>query len=107
MPRRRTHVWRRAMLNRSPLLRPIQSPADQATRRFFSPLSRREMLGVGLASALGVSFSGWMPKLAAAAGEAAKKQGKSCILLWMNGGPSQTDTLDLKPGNANGGPFKE
>ena len=23
---------------------------------------------------------------------------RSCILLWMNGGPSQTDTFDLKPG---------
>ena len=25
----------------------------------------------------------------------------------MNGGPSQMDTFDLKPGTANGGPFKE
>ena len=25
----------------------------------------------------------------------------------MNGGPSQLDTFDLKPGHANGGPFKE
>jgi hypothetical protein len=25
----------------------------------------------------------------------------------MNGGPSQTDTFDLKPGHENGGPFKE
>ena len=32
---------------------------------------------------------------------------RSCILLWMNGGPSQMDTFDLKPGHANGGPFKE
>jgi RNA polymerase sigma factor (sigma-70 family) len=31
----------------------------------------------------------------------------SIILLWMSGGPSQMDTFDLKPGNANGGPFKE
>jgi len=31
---------------------------------------------------------------------------RSCILLWMNGGPSQMDTFDLKPGHANGGPFK-
>ena len=35
------------------------------------------------------------------------KRRKSCILLWMNGGPSQMDTFDLKPGHANGGPFKE
>jgi hypothetical protein len=32
---------------------------------------------------------------------------KSCILLWMNGGPSQMDTFDLKPGHANGGEFRE
>src|SRR5438105_1204022 len=25
----------------------------------------------------------------------------------MNGGPIQTDTFDLKPGHANGGPYKE
>ncbi len=25
----------------------------------------------------------------------------------MNGGPAYTDTFDLKPGHANGGPFKE
>ena len=29
------------------------------------------------------------------------------VLLWMNGGPSQMDTFDLKPGQANGGPFRE
>ncbi len=32
---------------------------------------------------------------------------RSCILLWMNGGPSQMDTFDLKPGHENGGTFKE
>jgi RNA polymerase sigma factor (sigma-70 family) len=34
-------------------------------------------------------------------------RGKSVIILWMSGGPSQMDTFDMKPGNANGGPFKE
>jgi hypothetical protein len=32
---------------------------------------------------------------------------RHCILLWMAGGPSQTDTFDMKPGHANGGDFKE
>lgn len=94
------------MFSRQKLELPRRNPAGDAAR-FFSPLSRREALGMSLASVLGVSFSGWLPRLAAAAGEEAKKQGKSCILLWMNGGPSQTDTLDLKPGHANGGTFKE
>jgi len=94
------------MFTRPNLEIPVRSPATDAAR-FFSPLSRREALGLSLASVLGVSFSGWFPRLAAAAAEEAKKQGKACILLWMNGGPSQTDTLDLKVGHANGGPFKE
>ncbi len=52
-------------------------------------------------------------RLAAAAGRRRRpkadrpRKGKACILLWMSGGPSQTDTFDLKPGHANGGPFKE
>jgi uncharacterized protein (DUF1501 family) len=35
------------------------------------------------------------------------KRRKSCILLWMSGGPSQLETFDLKPGHVNGGPFRE
>lgn len=62
---------------------------------------------MSLASMLGVSFSGWLPRLAVAASEGATKRGKSCILLWMQGGPSQMDTFDLKPGHPNGGSFKE
>jgi uncharacterized protein (DUF1501 family) len=33
-------------------------------------------------------------------------RGKSCILLWMNGGASQLETFDPKPGEENGGPTK-
>jgi len=33
-----------------------------------------------------------------------RRQGKSMILLWMQGGPSQFETLDPKPGHSNGGP---
>jgi hypothetical protein len=75
----------------------------------FHDFSRRDMLRMSLASALGVSYSGWLPRLARAAeGQAGTRTGrKACILLWMPGGPSQTDTFDLKPGHANGGPFKE
>ena len=35
-----------------------------------------------------------------------KKRGKSCILLWMGGGPSTMDLWDLKPGTNTGGPFR-
>ena len=33
-------------------------------RTFAAPYSRRDMLGMSLASVLGVSFSGWLPRLA-------------------------------------------
>lgn len=68
-------------------------------------LSRRALLQTSLAAAYGVSYSAWLPQLAAAA-ETAGTKPKACILLWMAGGPSQTDTFDLKPGHANGGPVK-
>ncbi|MCA9431635.1 MAG: DUF1501 domain-containing protein, partial [Candidatus Omnitrophica bacterium] len=31
---------------------------------------------------------------------------KNCILLWMDGGPSQMETFDPKPGTQNGGPTR-
>ena len=72
-------------------------------------LSRRAVSAPGLklaaAGVVGVSASGWIEALAAdAAGHPSRR--KSCILLWMTGGPSQIDTFDPKPGHANGGPFK-
>jgi uncharacterized protein (DUF1501 family) len=51
-------------------------------------------------------MSGWLENLAAAAADDPQRK-RACILLWMSGGPTQTDTFDLKPGHANGGPFKE
>jgi len=51
------------------------------------------------------SFSNWLPVLAARASETGQRT-KSCILLWMDGGPSHKDTFDLRPGTDNGGPFQ-
>ncbi len=68
-------------------------------------LSRRDLLKLSAAGVATTSLSGWLGTLAA--DTAANPQRKrSCILLWMNGGPSQMDTFDLKPGHANGGPFR-
>src|SRR4051794_25325959 len=69
-------------------------------------LSRREWLKLSAAGVVGYSLSGWIERLAeAAAPNPARK--RSCILLWMNGGPSTIDLWDLKPGHVNGGPYKE
>jgi hypothetical protein len=51
-----------------------------------------------------------VPFLARAAGKpraaiAAGPRARACILLYMEGGPSQLDTFDPKPGRPTGGPF--
>jgi hypothetical protein len=69
-------------------------------------LSRREWLRLSAAGVLGASMSGWLENLAAATAASPERK-RACILLWMNGGPSQMDTFDLKPGHKNGGPYKE
>jgi hypothetical protein len=53
-----------------------------------------------------VSVSGWLPAFAQQV-TADPRRRRHCILLWMAGGPSQTDTWDMKPGHENGGEFKE
>jgi uncharacterized protein (DUF1501 family) len=70
----------------------------------FQP-TRREMLQLTAAGVAGVSFSNWLPVLAARASET-RQRTKSCILLWMDGGPSHKDTFDLRPGTENGGPYQ-
>jgi uncharacterized protein (DUF1501 family) len=69
-------------------------------------LSRRDWLKLSAACVVPFSVSGWLGALADDAAAHPKRR-KSCILLWMNGGPSQMDTFDLKPGHVNGGPLKE
>jgi hypothetical protein len=69
-------------------------------------LSRRDWLKLSTAGVVSYSLSGWLASLAADTANNPQRR-RSCILLWMNGGPSQMDTFDLKPGHANGGTFKE
>jgi hypothetical protein len=69
-------------------------------------LSRRDWLQLSACGVAGYSLSGWFGRFALAAAPLPARK-RSCILLWMNGGPSQMDTFDLKPGHANGGPYKE
>ncbi len=70
-------------------------------------LTRRELLTLSAAGVAAYSSSGWIERVAAQAAVQPPRRHKACILLWMNGGPSQMDTFDLKPGHANGGPFRE
>src|SRR5437016_6148927 len=68
-------------------------------------LSRRDFLRFTAAGAALTSMSGWFDGLAAHAAGAGVKH-KSCILLWMEGGPSQKDTFDMKPGTPDAGEFR-
>jgi len=63
-------------------------------------LNRRELLTVA-----GIGASSWLPALAASAAAHPDRK-RACIVLWMSGGPSQTDTFDPKPDHANGGPIR-
>ncbi|HZZ79849.1 MAG TPA: DUF1501 domain-containing protein, partial [Gemmataceae bacterium] len=70
-----------------------------------APLSRRDALKLASAGVIGYSMSGWLEAVAQE-NAANPRRRRSCILLWMNGGPSQMDTFDLKPGHPNGGPYQ-
>jgi hypothetical protein len=63
-------------------------------------VSRRDWLKMASLGVLGTSASGWFNVLADRAAAAATQgvEHKSCILLWMAGGPAQSHTFDLKPG---------
>lgn len=65
--------------------------------------NRRQWLGRVAGTGLATT---WLGSLATAADFTGQRPRRSCILLWMNGGPSQTDTFDMKPGHANNGPFQ-
>jgi hypothetical protein len=67
--------------------------------------TRRQWLQLAGAGVVGWSVSGWFERLAAATASDPQRR-RACILLWMNGGPSQLDTWDPKPDHANGGPYR-
>ncbi len=68
--------------------------------------SRRQVLQAASLGLLGASSSGWFPSFADEV-QAKSSKRRHCVLLWMTGGPTQTDTFDMKPGHANAGEFKE
>ena len=82
-----------------PLTMPICRPSEHLSRRAF-------LKGVAV-TATGLALPNWGALAhARTAAEAAARNKKQCILLWMNGGASQIDTFDLKPGRGTGGPFR-
>jgi hypothetical protein len=72
----------------------------------FAGLSRRGFLGSVGAAGVGAAAAGslGLRDLVALRAEDLQKKGMSVIVLWMQGGPSQFETFDPKPGHDNGGP---
>src|SRR6267142_2056005 len=71
--------------------------------------TRRDFLKLSAAGVFAPALSGWLPVIANAAPTAGRPgtgRAKSCILLWMDGGPSHKDTFDLKPDSKGAGDFK-
>src|SRR5256885_1667070 len=68
--------------------------------------SRRDWLRLAAAGVAGCSMSGWLERFAAAGARDPRRK-RSCILLWMNGGPTTIDPWGLKPRHPNGGPVQE
>jgi Protein of unknown function (DUF1501) len=67
---------------------PVRMNCEGVTRRDCLQLGLGALLGGGLAHAL---------RLRAGEGSAPKMQARSCILIWMDGGPSHYETFDPKP----------
>jgi hypothetical protein len=78
--------------------------SSSQTRQLATTVTRRQALRLAAGAVAGYG-SGWLPALARDAADHASRK-RSCIVLWMSGGPSQTDTFDPKPGHAHGGPFR-
>lgn len=69
-------------------------------------LSRRALLKATLVGATGAVVANWGGLFNSQTIADEVRRRKRCILLWMNGGASQIDTFDLKPGRPTGGPFR-
>ena len=72
-------------------------------------VTRRDFLQVGSLGAIGLSWAGFNA-MAAAAAESSKGEdsGRSCIMIFNLGAPSQIDLFDMKPDAPREirGPFK-
>ena len=75
-----------------------RAPCEGATR--CDGVTRRDVLRLGSLSALGLGLSHLGLAGASARAESAPRwagTAKSCILIWLDGGPSHLETFDVKP----------
>jgi len=68
-------------------------------------VGRRDFLRQITATGLAAGACNWTDVISASA-DGLRSRGMACILLWMQGGPSQFETFSPKPDHANGGETK-
>jgi len=75
--------------------------------RTYHHLTRRSLIKGMLTTAGGLAVANWgaLTHSQTIAAEA-KRSGKRCIMLYMEGGASQIDTFDMKLGRPTAGPFR-
>lgn len=68
--------------------------------------SRRSLMKGLLSTASGLAIANWGALThSQTIAQEIRRSGKRCIMLYMGGGVSQTDTFDMKPGRPTSGPF--
>lgn len=92
------------------IYRPTPAEIAAVARSTSNGTSRRALLQ-SFASGASLALLSALTRRAEAAPKATEKaargpKAKACIVLWLNGGPSQLDSFDPKPKSANGGKFK-
>lgn len=70
--------------------------SKQTYQRRCDGINRRDVLRMGSLAGLGLGLSNWL-SLRAGASALPEVRAKSCILIWLDGGPSHLETFDLKP----------
>jgi hypothetical protein len=68
-------------------------------------ISRRSMLKWAGGAGLAAGLAGWTDLVRLHADDL-RRRNRACILVWLQGGASQLETFDPKPGHANGGETK-
>src|SRR2546423_13683061 len=93
--------WRVAIMYRCQTTEHQETPAflglNARVAEGMRLASRRSTLKAGLAGMAGLSLPGLLTAKEEAAKSGKGKRNKSVILIWMTGGPSHIDTLDVKP----------
>jgi hypothetical protein len=86
-------MTRNAPLKTLPDGRLWTTECDTILRRIGQQLGRREFLRVGALGGLGLSLS----QLLRAGADGVSSRADSCIVIFLNGGPSHLDMWDMKP----------